>query len=190
MVLNNDLHHPSLLARDAGTLDVLSDGRVELGLGAGHAEPEYRRAGIAFDRPGVRVDRLAEAVPVLRQLLDGHEVTFTGTHYELTAERCAPRPARAVEAAGRTAPLEVNALVQAVVVTDSPRAAAERVARDHLPALSPDEVLATPYLMVGTVRELVDRLHQQRERWGINHYTVRPDALTHLEPVVAELAGR
>ena len=64
MVLNNDFHHPSLLVRSVATLDLLSDGRVELGLGAGHSQPEYERAGLPFDPAGVRVDRLAESVPV------------------------------------------------------------------------------------------------------------------------------
>ena len=95
MVLNNDFHHPSLLARSAATLDLLTDGRVELGLGAGHSQPEYERAGLPFDRAGVRVDRLAEAVPILRRLLDGETVTATGTHYQLTDEQCDPKPVQA-----------------------------------------------------------------------------------------------
>jgi len=76
MVLNNDLYHPSMLARDAATLDLLSEGRVEVGIGAGHAKPEYERAGIPFDPAGTRVGRLEEAVLVLRRLLDGQTVTF------------------------------------------------------------------------------------------------------------------
>ena len=95
LVLNNDYHHPSLLARDAATLDLMSDGRLEVGLGAGHAQPEYERAGIGFDPAATRVDRLSEAVPLLRRLLDGEVVTFTGAHYRLSAERCDPRPVQA-----------------------------------------------------------------------------------------------
>jgi probable F420-dependent oxidoreductase len=95
MVLNNDFHHPSLLARSAATLDLLSDGRLELGLGAGHAQPEYDRAGLGFEPAGVRVERLDEAVVVRRQLLDGHTVTVTGRHYRLVEERCDPRPVQA-----------------------------------------------------------------------------------------------
>jgi len=92
MVLNNDLHHPSLLARDLATLDLLSDGRVEVGIGAGHAKPEYHRAGIPFDPARTRVGRLEEAVLTLRQLLDGETVTFAGEHYVLTDARCEPCP--------------------------------------------------------------------------------------------------
>ena len=85
LVLNNDFHHPALLAQEVATLDRLSDGRVELGIGAGHASPEYAAAGITFDPPKVRKARLEESVGILRRLLDGESVTFTGTHYQLEA---------------------------------------------------------------------------------------------------------
>ena len=61
-VLNNDLRHPELVARDAATIDLLTDGRFELGLGAGSIRSEYDEAGLRFDRGATRVDRLAEAV--------------------------------------------------------------------------------------------------------------------------------
>src|SRR5256712_9702523 len=64
-VLNNDLRHPLLLAREAATIGMLTDGRVELGLGAGDMRVEYQQAGLRFDRGGIRVERLAEAVPIL-----------------------------------------------------------------------------------------------------------------------------
>lgn len=92
MVLNNDLHHPSLLARDVATLDLLSDGRMEVGIGAGHSKPEYERAGIPFDDAPTRVSRLEEAVAALRSLLDGETVDLEGEHYTLRGERCEPRP--------------------------------------------------------------------------------------------------
>lgn len=92
MVLNNDLHHPSLLARDLATLDLLSDGRMEVGIGAGHSKPEYERAGLAFDDAPTRVGRLKEAVVALRSLLDGETVDLEGEHYTLRGERCEPRP--------------------------------------------------------------------------------------------------
>jgi probable F420-dependent oxidoreductase len=90
MVLNNDLRHPVLVARDAATLDLLSDGRFELGIGAGHAEPEYRALGITFDGPSTRVARLEEAVRILRSLFDGESVTFKGSHYSIDDQRLAP----------------------------------------------------------------------------------------------------
>jgi probable F420-dependent oxidoreductase len=92
LVLTNDLRHPVVLAREAAAVDLLSEGRLELGIGAGHSEPEYRSAGLRFDRPGVRIDRLAESLAVLDGLLRGEEVTSAGTHYSVTGARVFPRP--------------------------------------------------------------------------------------------------
>ena len=90
MVLNNDLRHPAVLAREAAGLADLSGGRFELGLGAGYMQAEYDRAGLRFEPAGVRVARLCESVQVLRGLLDGETVTFDGEHY--ARPRGAPRP--------------------------------------------------------------------------------------------------
>ena len=84
MVVNNDLHHPVQLAAEIANLDHLTGGRVELGIGAGHAFTEYAAMGLPFDPPAVRKRRLAEAVELLRRLLDGEEVTHDGEHYRLT----------------------------------------------------------------------------------------------------------
>jgi probable F420-dependent oxidoreductase len=81
LVCNNDFWNPVLLAREAATLALLSDGRFELGIGAGHAQVEYQAAGIPYDRPVVRVARLAETVPLVRRLLDGETVTSVGAHH-------------------------------------------------------------------------------------------------------------
>jgi len=83
LVLNNDFHHPVHLARELASLDHLSDGRLELGIGAGHAFTEYAAIGQRFDPPRVRKARLAEAVQILRRLLDGEKVSFVGEHYQL-----------------------------------------------------------------------------------------------------------
>jgi probable F420-dependent oxidoreductase len=74
-VLNIELWNPLLLAREAATVDLLTDGRLELGFGAGHAEVEFRAAGIPYPRPGIRVDHLAEQVTLVRRLLAGETVT-------------------------------------------------------------------------------------------------------------------
>ena len=71
LVINNDFWHPVLLAREVVALDHLTNGRVELGLGAGHSFTEYEAMGLAFDPPKVRKARLAESVEILRRLLDG-----------------------------------------------------------------------------------------------------------------------
>src|SRR2546422_11529220 len=79
-VLNNDLRHPVLLAREAATIDMLTDGRLELGLGAGYMRIEYDQAGLRFDRGGIRVERLAEAVPIIKRVVGGAGVNFPRRH--------------------------------------------------------------------------------------------------------------
>src|SRR5262245_2013636 len=91
-VLNNDLRHPVLLAREAATIDLLTDGRLELGLGAGYMRAEYDQAGLRFDRGGGRVERLAEAVTIIKGLLGGAAVDFTGRHYRVTGHTMYPLP--------------------------------------------------------------------------------------------------
>ena len=91
-VFANDFRHPLLLAREAATLDLLSDGRLELGLGAGWRTADYRQLGTAYDAPGRRIDRLAEAIGVVKRLLAGKTVTHAGPHYRLGAARVWPRP--------------------------------------------------------------------------------------------------
>lgn len=81
LVLNNDLRHPVETARESASVAMLSGGRFELGLGAGHMKSEYDAAGLKFDRGGVRVDRLIEAVEVIRPLLAGTAVDVDGAHY-------------------------------------------------------------------------------------------------------------
>ena len=83
LVLNNDFWHPVHLARELAAIDQLTDGRVELGIGAGHSFTEYTAINQRFDPPAVRKARLAEAIEVLRKLLDGQDVTFDGEHYQV-----------------------------------------------------------------------------------------------------------
>lgn len=80
LVLNNDMRHPVQLAWEATTLDRLSNGRFELGLGAGHAPQEYAATGIPFDAPSTRKTRLMESVEVIRRLVDGETVCYDGDH--------------------------------------------------------------------------------------------------------------
>jgi probable F420-dependent oxidoreductase len=92
LVVNNDFRHPVLLARETATVDLLTDGRLELGIGAGHMESEYDEAGMTFDSGGTRIDRLAESVAIVKALWSGEEVTFHGRHYTVTGHRIYPRP--------------------------------------------------------------------------------------------------
>jgi probable F420-dependent oxidoreductase len=91
-VFNNDLRHPAVLAQDLATLDVLSDGRLEIGIGAGWNEPEYAATGIPFEPVGTRVGRLTEGVAVLKGLFADGPFTFKGRHYSITEMDGRPKP--------------------------------------------------------------------------------------------------
>ena len=92
LVFSNDFRHPVVLAKEAATLDVLSGGRFELGLGSGWLREEYDQAGIPFDAPGTRIERMAEAVTIVKGLLAGEPVHFTGRHYTIAGLRGTPTP--------------------------------------------------------------------------------------------------
>jgi probable F420-dependent oxidoreductase len=245
-VLNNDLRHPVLVAREAATVDLLTDGRLELGLGAGSIKSEYDEAGFSFDPGGARVERLAESVTIIKSLLNGEQVTFAGRHYRVTGHTIAPLPAQKPhppiliggngrrllalaareadivgfsgltfrkggaappdlsgwrvsgvdervqlvrEAAGdaQYARLELNALVQRVVVTNDRRQAAEELA-SRWTQLTPDEILQSPYVLIGTVDQMVEDLQAYRDRWGISYYVVHEPYMDAFASVVARLA--
>jgi probable F420-dependent oxidoreductase len=92
LVLGNDYKHPVVLAREMATLDLLSDGRLELGIGAGWMTVDYEKAGIPLDRPGVRIARLAESIAVLKGLFAPGPFTFAGEHYQVTELDGMPKP--------------------------------------------------------------------------------------------------
>lgn len=92
LVLNNDFRHPTLVAQEAATIDLMSDGRYELGIGAGWNVPEYMESGIEFDRAGQRIARMRESIEILRRLFAGDEVSFAGAHYTITHHRLDPLP--------------------------------------------------------------------------------------------------
>ena len=133
MVLANDYRHPVMVAKEAATLDVLTGGRFELGIGAGWMTSDYDAAGITLERPGVRIDRLAEALAVLRGLWDDGPLSFEGDHY------------RVQELTGRPAP----------VTTGGPRlvigGGGERVLR--LAAKTADVVALNVNLRAGVIDE-------------------------------------
>jgi probable F420-dependent oxidoreductase len=238
LVLNNDLRHPVVLAHELVTLDQLSGGRLELGIGAGHSFPEYQAAGLAFDPPAIRKERLAESIQILRSLLDGHPTSLQGKHYTVeNATVASPEQAHvpilvgvngkaalvhagahadivAPTMLGRTLPdgqhhvvtweatsldetvvwireaaaahgrsVSLHALVQSVVVTGDRLGVAKGVARKQGMALS--DVLATPFLCLGTHDEIAEHLLTCRQRWGIDYYTVR--SMAEFKPVLERL---
>jgi probable F420-dependent oxidoreductase len=95
LVLANDFRHPVLLHKALATLDVLSEGRVEIGLGAGWMPSDYQASGIPLDPPGVRVDRLAESVEVVKGLFGPRPLTYHGKYYHITELDGLPKPVQA-----------------------------------------------------------------------------------------------
>jgi probable F420-dependent oxidoreductase len=105
-VFANDYRHPLILAREAATLDFLSGGRFEMGLGAGWMMGDYRQLGMTYDPAPRRIDRLEEAIPLLKRLLTGETVTHRGEHYQLDGASIGmepvqkPRPPLAIGGGG------------------------------------------------------------------------------------------
>ncbi|GAT10019.1 LLM class F420-dependent oxidoreductase [Mycolicibacterium novocastrense] len=246
LVLNNDFRHPVETAREAAGLALVSAGRFELGIGAGHMKSEYDAAGIPFDDGGIRVSRLAEAAEVIRALLDGRPVDADLQHYRIRSEagRLLPVPpyrvplliggngTRVLRLAGRIADIvglagithnrdatavrlthfdaeglanriavvreaagnrfdriELNVLIQAVVVTDEPHRAAEQLAAS-LGGVSPERLLTSPFVLIGTHEQMAEQLSERRQRFGVSYWTVfdelpgRPSAMPDIAEVI------
>jgi probable F420-dependent oxidoreductase len=94
LVVCNDLRSPMVVAKMATTIDLISGGRFELGLGAGWYEREYAAAGITFDPAGQRVGRLEESVQIVKRSITGSDVSFEGKHYSMRGAWNTPKPAR------------------------------------------------------------------------------------------------
>ena len=92
LVFDNDYKHPAILAKEIATIDVLSGGRTELGIGAGWMEVDYTALGLPYDRPGVRIERLEEALAVIKGCYGTEAFSFTGTHYTVTDYQSIPKP--------------------------------------------------------------------------------------------------
>lgn len=92
MVFDNDFRHPAVLAKAMATIDVLSDGRLEVGIGAGWLREEYEQTGIPFDPPGVRIDRMVEAIHFMKRVFVEDCVSFAGKHYSTTDLQMPPKP--------------------------------------------------------------------------------------------------
>jgi probable F420-dependent oxidoreductase len=238
-----DFRHPAVLARELAAIDRLSDGRLEVGLGAGYQVLDYEASGIRMDRAGVRVDRLIEYVTVLRGLFSPGPFDFDGDHYQVKALTGTPAPARPggppIVVAGGGKRLLRFAAEHADVIGVNPslpdsrkrekyvsdgfadridekfeliRAAAgprfdsitfhawvkkARLTEDARPILettsrslgiSVEDVSSMPFYLIGSVDEVVERLHERRERWGYSYYTVLQEVAHEFAPVLARLA--
>jgi alkanesulfonate monooxygenase SsuD/methylene tetrahydromethanopterin reductase-like flavin-dependent oxidoreductase (luciferase family) len=95
LVSSNTFRHPALLAKEAITLDHISNGRLEVGLGAGWYVPEHQKFGLAFPEPAELVGRFQEAVEIVDQLLREEITTYPGRYYQLTEAPSRPRPVQA-----------------------------------------------------------------------------------------------
>ncbi|HEY7983494.1 MAG TPA: TIGR03621 family F420-dependent LLM class oxidoreductase [Ktedonobacterales bacterium] len=249
-VFDNDFRHPAVLAREAAALDLLSDGRLELGIGAGWDPDDYTQMGLPLDSPGRRIERLAESLTILRRFFTEETVTFAGQHYQVRELVAAPKPVqrphppffiggggqRLLTLAGREADIvglhfkisadgtvpaserteealaqkiawvraaagerfaaiELNLLLNAVVVTDDRAQAADTIARDIIArrgpgSITPADVLASPYWLIGSVDEIAGQLVRLRAAHGISYWTLRTPDVEPLAPVVARLAGK
>lgn len=94
LVWDNDYRHPLVLAKELATLDLLSDGRLEIGLGAGWMRADYEAAGIPYDPPATRVERCAEGLAVVKGLLGPGPFSFAGRHYRISDHDGTPKPAQ------------------------------------------------------------------------------------------------
>ncbi len=239
-VIDNDFRHPVMLAKEVATLDVLSDGRVDLGIGAGWVEEDYTRTGIGtFDSPRERVDRLIESLDVVGRLLAGEEVTHRGTNYQLDRFRANPDPVQqpvpvmigaggkrmltmAVQRAQiisliariggstdrRSSTLEqqlqwiadaggrdrddlaigVRVFFGEIAEAGEPRrAVAERVAAAW--SMDVDDVLTSPYGLVGDPVAVRDHVQEISERYGISYFTLNEELAWGASAVIGELAG-
>ncbi|HSS09844.1 MAG TPA: TIGR03621 family F420-dependent LLM class oxidoreductase [Acidimicrobiales bacterium] len=92
LVFCNDYKHPLILAKEAATMDLLSDGRLELGLGAGWMKKDYEQAGIPYDPPATRVDRFEEAIAIIKGLFADSPLDYRGTQYTIIGHEGLPKP--------------------------------------------------------------------------------------------------
>jgi probable F420-dependent oxidoreductase len=235
-----DFRNPAVLARELASIDLLSQGRLEIGIGAGYQVNDYSGSGIVMDRPGIRVDRMMEHVAVLRGLFADGPLDYAGQHYRISGLDGSPKPFRPggppvliagggrrlltfaaqhadiigvnpslptsatrpnrlpasmdekfawirAAAGPRLGGLEFHAWLRFAGITGSARAEAESMA--GLFGAGPEEVLASPVVLMGSVAEIVDRLDERRERWGYTYYTVQQPAARQFAAVLAELGG-
>ncbi len=92
LVLGNDYKHPAVVAKEFATLDLLSGGRVEAGLGAGWQQTDYDALGFPYDRPGLRIERLEEAIAILKGAWGAQPFSLDGAHYTIAEYNGLPKP--------------------------------------------------------------------------------------------------
>lgn len=171
LVYSAGYRHPSVLAHAAATIDHISGGRLELGVGAGWLESEYTAHGIPFEAPGRRLRRLREAVEIIRLLWTEDVTSFEGEFYSLAGARCHPKPVQTAPRIWVGAPGERTGIKTAAQVADgwnctavSPETFARKrqILLDHAP--EPDRLLTS--VTVGLVLADGDPGSAMRQRYG------------------------
>jgi len=217
-VFVNDYRNPALLAKEIATLDQLSDGRVELGLGAGYHPLDFQQLGIPFDQAGVRVSRFAEGLSIIKQFFSGEPVNFSGKYYTITELRPVPRsvqqphPPILMGSPGRRM-LTLAAHEADIILLIPPieeklawirEAAGERF--EHLElgqsafgievtegppatALAPPRGLPVEVRRMST-QQAVEHFLEQREQSGISYIQIMEGQLANFASVFAHLNGK
>ena len=214
LVLDNDFRHPAVLAKEVATLDLLSQGRIELGLGAGWLEADYTQTGMTFDPPAQRIARLRESVHVIKALLSSQApVSFTGKHYTIQALEPLPKavqqPRPPLMLGGRQKNMLALAAREADIVSISllgkTRATFEQkvawvreaaglrladieiqvnISRVDLSATSAEE---TPNALTGSVEQIAETLLRRRQESGVSYYVIKAASMEAFAPVIARL---
>lgn len=200
-VLNACFYKPALLARDAADLAILSDGRLDLGLGAGYVAEEFTAAELPFPPAGARVDylehvadHLRRELPELPLLIAGNGprvLTVAARHAQLiglTGSDEAPGLAGRIgwvrEAAGdRFDDLVLNLAITAVP-TDSSGLANLSLTRRFSPGRTDEQLLAMPSVLSGSPAEMADTLRGYRDRYGLTYFTVQGEHAAAFAPVI------
>jgi probable F420-dependent oxidoreductase len=206
-VLNAAFYKPALLSRDMQALDVLSEGRLEIGLGTGYVREEFEAAEIPYPSAGARVDHLEHMTTYLKELHpttpiliagNGDRVlTLAAQHADiigLTGARVRDVEdplAERIEFVSKAAGDRFDALELNMVITAMPRegetAPDLRMTRQYAPGLSDEELLSMPSVLAGSPREMANALSGLREKYGLTSFTVQDNNLDAFAKVIAEL---
>jgi probable F420-dependent oxidoreductase len=206
-VLNAAFYKPALLSRDIGALDILSDGRLEVGLGTGYVREEFDAAELPYPSAGARVDHLQHMteyltehhprVPIMIAGSGDRVMTLAARHADIIGltgakvrdveDPLAERIEFVRNAAGdRFSALELNLVITAVPGPDEtvPNLS---LTRRNAPDRSEEELLAMHSVLSGSPREMAEKLVGHREKYGVTHFTVQDNHIDNFANVIAEL---
>jgi probable F420-dependent oxidoreductase len=206
-VLNAAFYKPALLSRDLGALDLLSEGRLEVGLGTGYVREEFEAAELPYPSAGARVDHLKHMTTYLKEhhpntpiLIAGNgdrvltiaaqladQIGLTGSRVRDVADPMAERAEFVREAAGeRFDSLELNLSITAMPAVGETMPDL-KLTRRYSPQLSDEEILAQVSALTGSPREIADTLTGYRENYGLTCFTVQDNHFDNFAKVIAEL---